>query len=288
MRKSNIDNYQYLLKLYNLVSEYLSANKKHDENLSEIIISFCTVTEKVFKIILYKKNPVLVFDHTKLKVDDELVSIVNNKERNVETIRSADTVNRYRLIFKDKFSDEEVLALRDVYNIRNDLIHGYKPDNKILLDEENIIKKMGTIWEKISEEVISLFGADKIKASKPRRKYTEEELESILLEEVRKKITKSDSSYNVGGSFRDNPFNYTDTSMIYLNDEVEVGLSGTEYSNNRCPRCGAYGFSSGESMFSTAAVFSFGRKNPDLYKCKKCNLELTKKEYEMARKIQHL
>lgn len=282
---SNIKDFQYLLKLFNLVNDYLSSDKKNDESLPEIVVSFCVVTEKIFKIILHKKNPVLVFNNSKLKNENELLSIVMNKEKNVETIKIIEAVNRYKLLFDDKFSDDEVQILIDIYNIRNNLVHSYKPDSSVLADNEDVIKKMGTIWEKISSEVTSIFGADKIKSSKPKKKYTEEELENVLREEVRKKIQDSNSHYY------DN--NFSGYTLCQSPDVYSIGLDPVCNSSltERCPRCGNYSFSNNNSPFveinPVLSSFDFSKKLVDLYKCNICSLELTRKEYEIAKKIKN-
>ncbi|KKR60954.1 MAG: hypothetical protein UU01_C0031G0014, partial [Parcubacteria group bacterium GW2011_GWA2_40_37] len=57
--------------------------------------------------------------------------------------------------------------------------------------------------------------------------------------------------------------------------------------NESCPRCGAYSFSLDEinsGVISLSSIYNAGTFS-DLYKCKSCNLELTKKEYEIAKKL---
>jgi len=271
-KNNNQDNYQYLLKLYSIVNGYLSDTKDNRENLAEIVVSFCTVSEKIFKIKLYDKNPVLVFDIAKLKDCDQLATIVNREELDVETIKSREAIDRFRIIFKNKFSDSEMQALIDMYKVRNCLIHGYKSDNDILSEEDNIIKKMGTVWGKISEEVTLFFGSENIKVSKPAKKYTEKELENVLTEEVRKKIKDSRNLWN----------NFSATNLVHAS--MTKSFNPFMYAGEQCPRCGAYGFSSENSLFEMPQVY-INSGISDLYKCKECNLELTKKEFEIAKKI---
>jgi len=276
------ENYRYLLRLYSLVDEYLADTPDKQENLPEIIVAFCVVTEKLFKIRLHKENPVLVYENTKLKEDDVLVSVIKGKEISVETIRIRETLSRYKLVFQDEFSDDEEQVLIDIYNLRNHFIHGYKPDEDILSDKENIIKKMGTVWEKISIQAISIFGKVLIKANKPKKKYSEHQLEKVLIEEVRKKI----QSTEIGGTpifgLLARNFEIQNLSSI---DQFSVPSSTFGLAGEQCPRCGSYGFSLDipDLMFSVA--YSTSRTFSDLYKCKKCNLELTRKEYEIARRL---
>lgn len=267
-------NYQYLLRLYSAVDEYLSNIPAKQENLPEVIVSFCVVTEKIFKIKLHKENPVLVYENIKIKEEDALVAVIKEKELNIETIKIRETISRYKSIFDDEFSDDEMQAMIDIYNARNHFMHGYKSDNEVLSDRENIVKKMGTVWEKISAQAISIFDKDLIKANKPKKKYSEEELEKVLIEEVRKKI--------------ENPENDD-----IFSSAVDPSFAFSPFTNNeKCPRCGSYGFSTDNLINSDvylSAVSSVSLLSrygiSDLYKCKRCHLELTKKEYEIAKDI---
>lgn len=274
------ENYNYLLKLYSFVDEYLSNNPIRQENLPEIVVSFCIVTEKIFKIRLHKKNPILVYDNSKIKENDALIAIIKKKELNIETIKIREVLSRYKLMFNNDFSDDEIQVLIDIYNIRNHFVHGYRSDDVILHDEENIVKKMGTVWEKISIQAQSLFGGKLIKLSKPKNKYSSVELEGVLIEEVRKKIKSCEKEYNK------HPFARFDASST--SHSSYAGL--TELNEEKCPRCGSCGFSKYDNEINS---FGFAhsinlypiKKLYDLYYCKKCNLELTEKEYEIAKKL---
>lgn len=261
------ENYKYLLRLYELVDEYLSDISDEKENLPEIIVAFCVVTEKILKIKLHKKNPVLVFENAKFKEDDAFITILKKKELNIETIKINDALNRHKLMFKKGFSDDEIQVIIDIYRIRNHFVHGYKADNDIMEDKENIVKKMGTVWEKISTQAISLFGKTAIKTKKPKKKYSEEELELVLTEEVRKKIKNTNND----------PF----SRYTYI-EEPYYGF------NEECPRCGYSEFSKDDKKdpldFHEEGLF-FNRVSSSLYRCKNCHLELTNKEYEIAKKI---
>ncbi len=266
----NKKNYKYLLQLYSRVGEYLQGADPKKDDLPEIIVYFCIIVEKIFKIKLHQKNPVLVFDNCKIKENDALLSIVNIKELDIETIKIREVIGRYKLVFEKEFSDEELQVILDIYNIRNHFVHSYKADGRILFDSENVVTKMGTVWEKISKQAIDLFGKVIIKANKPKKKYTETELEEVLKKEIEKKIKKQDTLYGITFPYEDH-VRYSFT------------LGGEE-----CPRCGSYGFSiedSTSNVFNpTISLYSKGMAS-DLYKCKKCYLELTRKEYEIAKKL---
>ena len=280
-------NYEYLLRLYSLVDEFLAKTSDKQDNLPEAIVAFCIVTEKLFKIRLHKENPILVYETIKVKDGDALAAVVKGIELNIETIQIRETLIRHTLIFQNEFSDDEVQVMTDIYNIRNHLIHGYKADNEIIADKENIVKKMGTVWEKISIQAQQLFSKSAIKANKPKKKYSEEELEKILTEEVKTKI-KSSGGYGslpirIGSMFDSSDL--TQDFVKYSNRNISIFGFGGE----RCPRCDSLGFSLDEKnsdIFSSSiSIYSYNKNLSDLYECKNCGLELTKKEFEIAKKI---
>ncbi len=274
------ENYQYLLRLYSIVDEYL-ANTTDEDSLPEVIVAFCTVTEKIFKIKLHAENPVLVYDMSKFKEDDALITVVKEKDLIVETIRIRETLNRYKLMFIEDFSEDEMQVLIDLYNIRNHFVHGYKADNGTLADKENIIRKMGTVWEKVSNQALIIFGKDSIKKSKPKKKYTEDELEEVITKEVEKKIESHGKRY--GGVF---PITMADLNLVTPLtvewDQNNFYDSDYGFSIDKCPRCGLLGFA--KERPSLSGIYN-SRTLSDLYKCKKCHLELTQKEFDIAKKL---
>ena len=52
----NRQNYEYLLRLYSSVDEYLSGVSTKQENLPEVVVSFCIATEKILKIKLHDET----------------------------------------------------------------------------------------------------------------------------------------------------------------------------------------------------------------------------------------
>ena len=269
--------HKYTLGLYTKVDEYLANNHNDRDNIADIIVSFCTVIEKTLKIKLYNKNPVLIFDVSKLKTNGSLTAVINNKDVDIETVRIFDVIERFKILYPNIFSNEEFQALSDIYRVRNDLMHGYKDDNKILSDVENLIKKMGTIWEKFSEQAIALFGKDNIKKSIPKKKYTESELENVLIEEVTKKIQSQENVFGISTYF----YNPLTTGSAYYSSILSEG--------EKCPRCGGYDFSLDNSQNNADSFMAMRSlvvgSYSNLYKCRKCNLELTEKEFEIAKKL---
>lgn len=271
-------NYKYLLSLYARVDDFLS--KDAQEELPDVIVSFCIVNEKTLKLKLYNKNPLLIFDQSTFKVDDALSAIALKKERDIETAKVQTILNRFGIVFKNVFTPDEIQALIDIYAVRNYFVHSYIPDDKIIFDPEDMVKKMGTVWEKISKIAIALFGKENIKNGRPKKKYTEKELEQVLETEVRKMIEPLQKKRE-----------------IYALDEyIDVGASvKTLWRHDECPRCGAPYFSTDDQKDEwTAIATDFARpiytkypwvQKSVLYKCKKCNLELTEKQYEIAKNI---
>ena len=273
MKKSE---HKYLLYLYSQVDSYLSGSKTEDGScFPDKLVYFCTVVEKLIKIKLHKKNPVLIFDSSNFKDSDSLAAIINMTDKTIETIKIEDLLGRCKLCFPSFLSENELKILVDVYHIRNQFIHGYKTDNLIEYIEEDIINKMGTIWEKVSFFATALFGDELIKKNMPKKKYSEEELEKVLEEEVRSKIQARKSGIN--------------TRFIYGLNEINSTLTHYGLNNDECPRCGSFAFELNDYNHGPFYVTRYGPSSEpnflDLYKCNLCGLELTKKEYDIAKKI---
>jgi len=267
MALKNSSEYKYLLLLYSRVDDFLSKTNPPEDELPESIVSFGVAVEKILKIKLYHRNPLLVFETSCIKENDALSIIALRKERNIETAKIKDILARFEIIFKTVFTTDELQALIDIYNVRNEFIHGYKPDNKIDLESEDIIRKMGTIWEKISPIAISLFGKENIKNGRPKRKYTEKELEQVLENEVRQMIQP----------LRE-PF-----AAMSLNAIDTTSYSMMHFTGDRCPRCGTNAFSM-DNLFDIHSSW-MNVHSRQIYKCKYCNLELTEKQYGIAKKL---
>ena len=274
--KKNKSDHKYLLTLFSRVNDFLS-NGNIREDLPDIIVSFCVVVEKIMKIKLYRKNPLLVFDISCLKSDENVLPVILlKKEVDIETAKIEKIISRFEIIFKRVFTTDELQAIRDIYKIRNNFIHGYKSDEKIIFNTEDIVKKMGTIWEKISTIITSLFGKENIKSREPKKKYTEKELEKVLENEVRKMIQPLQNNASV---FRSLSSVGNIAPSTYLN----------VFSKNKCPRCGYYSlalndYNSASAIDAMGQVLSLNDRT-NLYKCDNCHLELTEKQYEIAKEI---
>lgn len=272
-------NYKYLLDLYSRVDSFLSKSDYNLEELPEVVVSFCVVVEKILKIKLHRKHPILVFDCSRIKTDDALVMAALKKENDMETAKIGSIAHRYSLVFKEDFSEDQMQALLSIYDIRNHLVHGHKSDEFLFNDQENIVKKIGIIWPCVTKQILKLFGKNIVKISDPKNKYTKEELVNVLREEVIKKIDSKEFNTNNNLSLNVGLLNY-------------VPFSGLM--SNTCPRCGGFGFVTGnfeESPFAVSSssflvsrpYASVNRSN--LYRCRNCNLELTEKEYEIAQDL---
>lgn len=286
--KKKKPNHKYLLSLYSRVDDFLSSGDITKEDLPDLIVSFCIVFEKVLKIKLHNKNPFLIFDGSWIKDDNSISIIALKKEESIETSKIKNILNRFEIVFKGVFTQDELQALKDIYEVRNYFVHGYKADDQIDIDVEDMVKKMGTIWEKISKIAISLFGKENIKTGKPKKKYTEKELENVLEEEVRKMIKplRTETRFGVLQTIQE----------VYTQP---VGTAFSSYFRERCPRCGSYAFSLDDSRNPWQSSYAdlgihaaTGTAIVDggslLYKCKDCHLELTEKQYEIAKRIKDI
>ncbi len=271
-----IYNYKYLVSLYSRVDEFLSNENIARDELPDAIVSFCTVVEKIFKLKLHKKNPLLIFEGASIKEDDALSIIALIKDKIIETARMPIIINRFGIIFKKLFTPDEFQALKDVYNVRNAFMHGYKPDDKIDFDSEDVVKKMGTIWEKISKVAISLLGKENIKSGKPKKKYSEKELEEVLEKEVKKMIKPLSHRNYFGGA---------DFTFVPMPLVAPTSLHDFASFGEQCPRCGSPSFALDRPAWQSYGGFTELDGEASLFKCKNCHLELTEKQYEIAKKI---
>jgi hypothetical protein len=229
------------------VDEFLANENSPKEELPDSVVSFCIIVEKILKIKLHGKNPFLVFEESYIK-ENSLSIIALRKEKDIPTAKIQNIIDRFKVVFKTTFTPDELQALRDIYDVRNCFVHGYKSDNKIPFDSEDIVKKMGTIWEKVSKIAISLFGKESIKNARPKKKYTEKELEKALEDEVRKMIQHLPSRSTVFSpvtSMIRRKFEAIDTNSLVFpsfNNRTTMGVFGTS-TGNKCPRCDSYSFS---------------------------------------------
>ena len=136
----------------------------------------------------------------------------------------------------------------------------------------DIVKKMGSVWEKRVEPLaVSFFGKRNIKQVKPTKKYSEQELYTVLANEVREKIKVMGSQY------------YFDT-VFTTSDKVYDGYGrGGLHIGESCPRCLKSTF--GHKNLQPFPSFSGSFGNSNLYKCTACGLELTQKEFDIAKEL---
>ncbi|MEK7646840.1 MAG: hypothetical protein AAB378_00510 [Patescibacteria group bacterium] len=273
-------NHKYLLHLYAQVDDFLSNQNVERGASPESIVSFCTVVEKILKLKLHNKNPILVFDALSAKDDHAISMIALKKELDIKTARIGNILTRFQIMFGGIFTSDELQALRDIYEVRNCFMHGYKSDDKINFDPEDIVKKMGTIWERVSKIAVSLFGKTNIQESRPKKKYSKQELERALIDEVKIKVGQKRSRYR--------------TNIFGISPGVDMVGANYWSNDSKCPRCGAYGFAfqkqQEDFLYNFNRIDVYGNDSSNsalvgLYKCLQCNLELTAKEYEIARKI---
>jgi hypothetical protein len=283
-------NHKYLISLYTKVDDFLDKRNIAKEELPDSIVSFCIVAEKVLKIKLHSKNQFLVFEASNI-TENTIPIIALGGEENIPTAKIKDVIGRFGVVFKEIFTPDEFQALKDIYVVRSSFVHGYKSDDQIVFDAENIVSKMGTLWPKISEIAIYLFGKKRIKSGKPRKKYTEKELQEVLEDEVRKMIKPlSTSSWQSVTGLRFMSESANEFSPISYRTSAVVGAGFI--SGDRCPRCGSLSFSLDNSRTDWSRINLYAimpgetfDSGSNLYKCKDCHLELTEKQYEIAKKI---
>jgi hypothetical protein len=277
-------NHRYLISLYDKVDDFLSNGSNSSDDLADIVVSFCIVAEKILKIKLYNKNPILVFDLGFIK-EDNIAILSLKKEKDIKTAGIEGIISRFAIVFKKDFSSGELQTLKEIYNLRNSFVHSYKSDDEIIFDTEDVINKMGTLWEGLSKIAISLFGKEEIKNKKPKKKYTQKQLEDVLEEEVRKMLGSAESNMVFDSIYGGMPLTHDYSLGANIVSSEDYLLSG-----ERCPRCGTFFSLIHDDDKKSWSPMSFTQRllmnrPSNLYKCKKCNLELTEKQYEIAKKI---
>ena len=274
--------HKYLLSIYNRVDELLSRENLKKEDLPDLIVYFCTVIEKILKIKLYNKNPFLVFELSSIGTENLISRLATKKDVELNTLRVGNVLDRFAMIFKKTLNPSEIETIKEIYKLRNFYIHGYKEDNKIVgLDVEKVVNQMGTIWERINKITVSLFGKENIKNSRPKKTYTEKEFEKAFEDEVGKMITPK-REFGLVTAYTTIPLvdRYNLVQRVgNLIDPITQQPISFNYFGERCPRCNSSNFSlTGNELYSYVQV-------PKLYKCEDCHLELTEKQYEIAKKI---
>ena len=269
----NGDGQSYLLKEFRFVNENLAKEEIDNDELPDIVVGFCTVLEKMFKIRLHKKNPALVFSPKKLSDSDSIVAVSLKKETDIHTASITDILYVYGKVFPRGIKDDEIETVKSILQVRNQFLHSYKKDADLDFDHTDVIKKMSTVWEKrIQPLAIIFFGKSKVRSAKPVRKYTEEELHMILVEEVRKKLQKNTYGQPVTISSTLTPTNSITTAFNSIQSNAYSLHSTT---TEECPRCNTFNFAKRQ-------IPSTGQY---LYSCTFCNLELTEREFEIAKQV---
>lgn len=85
-----------------------------------------------------------------------------------ETIKIHSTLNRFEILFDKTFSAQEILSIKDIYVVRNSLVHNYLSEENLIKDKQGLIKQMSYIWPKISKLAKSVLGRERILSSKPK------------------------------------------------------------------------------------------------------------------------
>ncbi len=286
--------------LYSRVDEFL-AGEVDTNDIPDIIVSFCIVVERLLKIKLYERNPLLVFED-KVITNSSIAIIALGRKTEHHTAQIKIILGRYGIIFEKVFTEDEFQAIGDIFDLRNDFIHGYADDSSVNYDPDSIVIKIGTVWTKVSEIAVSIFGKKFIKMSNRKKKYTEKQLEKVLEEEVRKMIQSLPSlarrNEQIAVLMNSSPNLEIDEKLFAAPYHVDLhsadvfrGLTGGD---EVCPRCHSRSFvltkdetnwSFYNSLYAAVPQVLINENLSNLYKCRQCHLELTPKYYAIAKRI---
>jgi hypothetical protein len=197
------------------------------------------------------------------------------KETSIETINVHSALTRFGIVFEGFFSGEEVIGIKDIYNIRNIFVHSYLSEEKILADSDELVKKMSFIWQKISKLSKSVLGTKRISVIVPLKTYTELQFNQAIVDELLKKLKQKTNS---------------DSFVTYDVTTFPTNFLFNSIGNENCPRCGYStfknidGYGSGLIRSDIWGVVQDQYTNSDIYRCTHCNLELTSVEYDLYKK----
>lgn len=265
------ENYSYVKSLFIKVNNFLDSDEKNLSELPDIIVSFCIMIEKTVKITLYSKNPLLIFEHAHIR-DCNTISVIALKKDHgdIPTIKMDMALDRFFIVFKNKLSQDKIEVLKGLYKIRNEFVHGYKQDNQVCLDSDDIIKKMGFLWLDISKICTKVLKLNQADIKKPILKYTQDELDKVLEDEVQLMISPRKEK-SILNSLYEKSLSYD--KLIPISSSASFGIY-----NRVCPRCKQRTLNHSGNSLSLLS-------EPGLYKCKECDLELTEKQYEIATRL---
>lgn len=285
----------FVSSLHSKVDSFLSDEHQDLDEVEEIIVLFCIFTEKTVKTKLYQKNPILCFDLQGpiLKDVSLLASITLGKKIDTTTCRKCNfstILERFEKVFPRIFTNKEITVLKSISKERNEIVHDYFSKNKDLLNAENLVKKMSEVWPKVSGQGRVVFGKDVIKMGKtPKKLYSQEELDAILESEVEVKLNQG--FLPLSNTLREVSFASHDDSFVSVSgsdEHLKQNYMSVSYAlNEECPRCGRNSFSQKfiTSAWSSADFTKRKYGDSDFYECGFCGLELTKTEYEIAKKL---
>lgn len=281
MTKKKIEEYEFLLRKYHEVSDYIGNKKPDFLILPDVIVSFCIFIERLLKIKLYKENPLLPYRSNYLTNFDNLVGIIKKKESGLKTLEFGDTINLYRKIFPNSFNDAEEGIFLEIYKIRNEFVHSHRADIDRVLSYDDIFTKIATVWGGISKIAKTIFGERAVKSVKPSKVYTDEDLRRIQEEEVKKIIGSK--------IFGNRDFTTSFVPHVDMHDVYSIDMAYIK--NEQCPRCGRHAFlprkdNKPPSYLDVQIEWNeYLPITPDVYKCNHCGLEFTRNQYEIAKRI---
>lgn len=300
------DNF-YLQNIFKKISQLLEKNLEDisEAEIAEASHDFCILIERILKMKLYQKNPLLVFDASRID-NNNLLPIARGEDLSFNTIKFEETLKRFNYIFLNfSFGDYFTPVLTSLYEEnRNPLTHSYKSDKDIvnLKNKEKIVKDIGSLFPWFSDIAKDFIDISEAPADiSIGKKYTEEELEEIFKEELKKKLI-----YYKNNDYFTNSLNTSNTNFLKVSElkpitfmeplkpglidipQIEPSFSSRDISiHNECPRCRLYKLKSPgkDNLYNYLVYPAQSQNNSYLYKCSNCNLELTEKEYQMSKKI---
>jgi len=259
-----------LQKLKRIIETVESKNPK-DEDVYEVVLDFILALEHILKKILHKKNKLLIYNINLNNQNIDLAkTILEDRQEGVNSVQAKDALLRYVKIFPKSKLVRHQASIEILISNRNEIQHGINVKN--MQSKEELLRVFNDVLPVFLEEAKKVLGVLPIMKMKADKVYAEKTVQSIYDNIVLSKIT-----------------NYK--KDIFLPDSLDnIGSSSNFYStlhnigSELCPRCSNFSLS---KKYQTDSIFNslILNHDPDMYTCSKCNLELTKLEYEAVQRL---
>lgn len=281
--------YKLLIKKIKRIIEIINSKEPLEEDVYESVVDFIFVIEFLFKKRIEIKNKLLIYDYSKLKIDDIFTIIKGtNVNKDLHTIQISQALTIYIKFYKNSKLTKQGESLEILMFNRNQIEHGLNIKN--MQSKKELLTILNNILPAFLLEAEKVLGTlPSVKINKENIQ-SEKEIQKIYNDLVLAKIRNYNNNYTqlkTGILGVNNDYNgildINNCNNILSNENIN--LSSNILFNNInydiCPRCQSNSFS---RLLPSLYSFKFSDL-PNLYYCTNCNLELTTLEYEAVKRL---